>query len=268
MPLKGWRNNMIDLKNEKRDIYDYFDLIDQAKTKKEREGYIDEALLSEPNNLQLLLMKNEKNRKKQAEYLAGLGNIVSIGNKQMQDGGYFQNDKGDFWLVYETRPYMTACCQYLSALMENGFVTKAIKEGERLLELCKSDNLGVRYDLMHLFALAENKEKAEELFKAYDEEQTSQMMLPLCFLYYKIGETETAEKLLLKIKKINKDLLKFIKKVLADDVYFKVTKMLGTGYRPNTIEELLVEYDRYYNIFESCPLFFDWAKAVLSEKNI
>lgn len=26
------------------------------------------------------------------------------------------------------------------------------KEGERLLELCKSDNLGVRYDLMHLFA--------------------------------------------------------------------------------------------------------------------
>lgn len=73
---------------------------------------------------------------------------------------------------------------------------------------------GVRYDLMHLFALAEDKEKAEELFKAYDEEQTSQMMLPLCFLYYKIGETETAENLLLKIKEINKVLLKFIKKVL------------------------------------------------------
>lgn len=29
---------MIDLKDEKRDIYDYFDLIEQAKTKKEREG--------------------------------------------------------------------------------------------------------------------------------------------------------------------------------------------------------------------------------------
>lgn len=41
MPLKGWRNNMIDLKDEKKDIYDYFDLIDQAKTKKEREGYQD-----------------------------------------------------------------------------------------------------------------------------------------------------------------------------------------------------------------------------------
>ena len=59
-----------DVKDEKKDIYDYFDLIDQAKTKKEREGYIDEALLLEPNNLQLLLMKNEKNRKKQAEYPA------------------------------------------------------------------------------------------------------------------------------------------------------------------------------------------------------
>lgn len=143
-----------------------------------------------------------------------------------------------------------------------------IESYDRLMELCKSDNLGVRYDLIHLFALAEDKEKAEELFKAYDEEQTSQMMLPLCFLYYKIGETETAKNLLLKIKEINKDLLKFIKKVLADDVYVEIAKMQGMGYRPNTIEELLVEYDRYYDIFESCPLFFDWAKAVLSEKNI
>ena len=154
---------MIDVKDEKGDIYNYFDLIDQAKTKKEREGYIDEALLSEPDNLRLLLMKNEKNRKKQAEYLVGLANIVSIGNKQMQG---------------------------------------AIKEGERLLELCKSDNLGVRYDLMHLFTLTEDKVKAEELFKAYDEEQASQMMFPLCFLYYKIGETGIAKNLLFKIKAI------------------------------------------------------------------
>ena len=259
---------MIDVKDEKN-IYDYFELIDKAKTKKEREGYIDGALLLEPNNLQLLLMKNEKNRKNQAAYLAGLENIVSIGNKQMQDDGYFQNNKGNFWLVYETRPYMTACYQYLLALMKNGFVTKAIKEGERLLDLCESDNLGVRYDLMHLFALAEDNEKAEELFKAYDEEQMLQMMLPLCFLYYKIGETETAENLLLKIKEINKDLLKFVKKVLADDVYFESTKIHGeTGYRPNTIEELLVEYERYYYIFEFCPLFFDWVKNILEEKKI
>lgn len=89
---------MIDLKDEKRDIYDYFDLIDQAKTKKEREGYIDEALLSEPNNLQLLLMKNEKNRKKQAEYLAGLEDIVSIGNKQSRTGDIFKTTRAIFGL--------------------------------------------------------------------------------------------------------------------------------------------------------------------------
>ena len=42
--------------------------------------------------------------------------------------------------------------------------------------------------------------------------------------------------------------------------------MQGMGYRPNTIEELFVEYDRYYDIFESCPLFFDWARNILEEK--
>lgn len=262
-----WRIKMTNVKDEKKDIYDYFDLIAQAKTKKEREGYIDEALLSEPNNLQLLLMKNEKNRKKQAEYLAGLEDIVSIGNKQMQDEGYFQNNKGDFWHIYETRPYMTACYQYLSVLMKNGFATRAIKEGRRLLDLCKSDNLGVRYDLMHLFALVENKEKAEELFRDYREEQTSQMMLPLCFLYYKIGDTEIAKNFLLKIKGLNKDLPKFIKMVLDESIYDEMADMLGMSYCPNTIEELLSEYDRFYYIFESCPLFFTWAKTVLSKKN-
>ena len=252
--------------NGQRDIYDYFDLIDDAKTKKERDTYIEEALLLEPDNLELLLLKNEKNKKKPEKYLAELEKIVAVGNKQMQDGGYFRDNKGEFWLVYETRPYMRACYEYLITLMKCGFVTRAIKEGERLLELCKNDNLGVRYDLMHLFALKEDKENAEKLFEDFKREQSPQMTLPLCFLYYKIGETENAEKFLFGIYEQNKDLLKFIKKVISENIYAEIGKMSPFGYRPCTMEELLEEYVKYYSVLDTCPLFFGWAKSRLEEE--
>lgn len=252
--------------NNERDIFDYFELIDNAKTKKERDIYINQALLLDPENLDLLLIKNEEKKRNQDEYLAGLEEIVAIGNKQMQEGGYFKNSKGEFWLVFETRPYMSACYDYLTALMMNGFVTRAIKECERLLELCEDDNLGIRYDLMHLCALTENRERAEKLQKQYKEDYSTQMKLPLCFLYYKIGETEKAEKLLLETYKFNKDLLKFVKKILADKIYEEFDKLSGIGYRPGTIEELLVEYERYCLIFACCPLFFIWIKKTLEDK--
>ena len=74
-------------------------------------------------------------------------------------------------------------------------------------ELNESDNLGIRYDLMHLFALSENREKAEQLRNTYGD-YSSRMLLLLCFLYYKIGKEQTAAKLLSDLKVKNKDLLK------------------------------------------------------------
>lgn len=188
-------------------------------------------------------MKNDKNKINLSEHLAGLERIVALGNKQMQAKGYFKNDKGDFWQVYETWPYMGACYEYFTALMRYGFTTKAMKEGERLLELNERDNLGIRYDLMHLFALSENREKAEKLRNTYGD-YFSQMLLPLCFLYYKIGKEQTVAKLLSDLKEKNKDLLKFVKKVLNDSIFIEISKIHGFGYRSGTIEELADGYGR------------------------
>ena len=59
---------MADVKNEKKDIYDYFDLIDQAKTKffawLRRSGYtleyIAERLATTPDDIVLRLRRREK----------------------------------------------------------------------------------------------------------------------------------------------------------------------------------------------------------------
>lgn len=42
---------------------------------------------------------------------------------------------------------------------------RAIDEGQRLLDLCENDNLGVRYQLMHLYAYMEDEMHALALHK-------------------------------------------------------------------------------------------------------
>ncbi len=63
----------------------------------------------------------------------------------MEAGGYFEKCMGNFWLAVKTRPYMRLRHYYMEALAWNNMMKKACAEGEELLKLCQSDNLGVRY---------------------------------------------------------------------------------------------------------------------------
>ena len=71
---------------------------------------------------------------------------VEIGKKKF--GGAFEKENaGHFWLIFETRPYMSCLsslsqCEYLS-----GDVKKAIEILEFMLHLNPGDNQGVRYVL-------------------------------------------------------------------------------------------------------------------------
>lgn len=53
-------------------------------------------------------------------------------------------------------------------ILEHGMLHRAIDQGRRLLELCETDNLGVRYALMHLYACVEDEMHALALVKQFD----------------------------------------------------------------------------------------------------
>ena len=71
---------------------------------------------------------------------------------------------GIFWGLIETRPYMRTKHCYMKTMIELGRYTEAIKQGEELLELCKSDNLGVRYMIIGLYTVLEKFDKAKCVF--------------------------------------------------------------------------------------------------------
>jgi len=106
----------------------------------------------------------------------------------MEKSGAFKEYAGEFWTAFETRPYMRVRYTYFDVLISCGMMRRAIDEGQRLLELCENDNLGVRYQLMHLYAYMEDEMHALALHKQFDSYEETQMLLPLAVLYYKLNQ--------------------------------------------------------------------------------
>ena len=222
-------------------VYDYFELADNAKSKKEELLYIEKALELEPDNLDALRRKADICDKDLHTFLQSLESLIDKGNNQMTEEGYFKDCMGDFWGVLETRPYMRLRHCYLIMLLSAGMMTRAMQEGEELLKLCENDNLGVRYILMNIYAFSENEKKMQALYEKYHCEDNSQMLFIFVVLYYKLYNFEKAKRYLETLCQTNKDAKKVLKSVGQRKFYQLYDEMSPYGYRPNTADEIIME---------------------------
>ena len=247
---------------------DYLDLAEQAASKKKCIEYLRKALELEPDNvdaqLQLIVQTMEH---KVDEQLPALQKLMETAAKQLEPDGYFKADVGAFWEILETRPYMRVCYTYFDALISCGMMHRAIDEGQRLLELCENDNLGVRYQLMHLYVFMEDEMHALALHKQFDSYEETQMLLPLAVLYYKLNQFDKAEDYIKRLAKANKDTKKFLRAAAHDELDDYIDELNPYGYQPFTMEELLDELMKSSYLFDSVPYFFAWASKVLVTKS-
>lgn len=162
----------------------------------------------------------------------------------------------------ETRPYMRVHYAYFDMLISCGMMRQAISEGQRLLELCENDNLGVRYQMMHLYVFMEDEMHALALHKQFDSYEETQMLLPLAVLYYKLNEFDRAEDYIKRLAKVNKDTKKFLRAAAQDKLDEHIDALDPYGYQPFTMGELLEEFIQFSYLFDSVPYFFAWASKV------
>lgn len=248
-----------DVLEEPQTADDYMELAENVSAKKKKLEYLSKALELEPDNLDASRMIAEVSAKKPEELLDALSALLEKGDFLMEREGYFRDGIGEFWGILETRPYMRLRHSYFELLIQCGMMSKAVNEGERLLELCENDNLGIRYELMHLYAYFENEDGALALHKKYDGYEESQMLLPLAVLYYKKGIFERSIEYLRRLAKVNKDAKRFFR-IVSKNGPDKLLEEMGLyGYRPFTIEELIDEYLTNRHLFDSASYFFDWA---------
>jgi tetratricopeptide (TPR) repeat protein len=152
-------------------------------------------LIENSTSLQEALMLSEK--------------AMKIGEKELGKA-FFVENKGHFWGMYETRPYMRAKAQYADALYQLGNINETIQQYEEILVLNPNDNLGARYMLFALYLDKGELSKAEKLLKQYEEETAHGLYNKLLLELLKIGFSTKAVKILKEAKKQNPYVIPFL----------------------------------------------------------
>ncbi len=181
-------------------------------------------------------------------------------NSLEKENLFNEENIGIFWGLIETRPYMRTKHCYMLTLMELGRYTEAIKQGEELLELCESDNLGIRYLIIGLYTVLEKFGKAKEIYNKYLDNSTF-MLFPLSIMYYKEGNYRKCKKVLKQLRENNEYLLNYLTgrkkftKAKVEDIEINGTYSWGSE-----AEAYLVVKDNKY-LLETVPTFIEFIES-------
>lgn len=196
--MKDWNNQPRDERPPETKKEQAQNLVDEAwqQPSEKRVRLAKQALKLYPNTSDayvILAQESQTLPEMKDYYYAGM----KVGEKELGPE-YFKEDRGYFWGLLETRPYMRAKQGYAECMWALGDFKEAITQYREMLELNPNDNQGIRYGL--LTALLETGEygEAEQLMEQYPE-ATANMLYNQAFLQYmKNGWTKKTEKLLKK----------------------------------------------------------------------
>jgi tetratricopeptide (TPR) repeat protein len=147
---------------------------------------------------------------------------------------YMEENKGNFWMIFETRDYMRCLQGYGECLFQAGLVSDAIEVYEKILELCPGDNMGVRYSYVPWLIIAGDTKKAREYL---DTKEYIDAMFLFDILLLDILEKKPLRILKASFKKACKE-NKFIVPFILKEK--RMARTLPDSYSPGSKEEALL----------------------------
>ena len=177
------------------------------------------------------------------------------------------------WEYIENRPYLRLKADLAGKYVRNAFFTKAEKQYKELLEMNPNDSLGVRFELMNVYAHLEKYDEAKAFLDEYEKEYRldDMLLIPMMLLALKVGKNEVAEDYYRKLLKENSDLTKFLrllKKEGAEGVEMIADEPNDGYYRPNSLESLVLCFGRLAKTID-LNYFVEWlivTKKTLTKK--
>ena len=99
----------------------------------------------------------------------------------------FEDEKGYFWGILETRPYMRARAALAECLWETGERDDAVAHWQDMLRLCPNDNLGVRHILGPKLLGLNQLAAACDLLEEYEEPNFAEWGYTYALLLFRQG---------------------------------------------------------------------------------
>ncbi|MDY7011934.1 MAG: tetratricopeptide repeat protein [Planctomycetota bacterium] len=139
----------------------------------------------------------------QRDFVAGVKKAIEAGRRDLGEE-YFRENKGHFWGLIETRPFMRAMGALAEALADNEYhLDEAISVHEEMLELNPGDNQGIRYGLLGCYLAKKQYWKAQTLLDQYPDEICAFFLWGRVLLDYATQGEEKAAKTLRNARKEN-----------------------------------------------------------------
>jgi tetratricopeptide (TPR) repeat protein len=219
-----------------------------------------QALAASPDcaDAYVLLAEEEADTLARAEALYRQG--VEAGERAL-GADYFVENKGHFWGLLETRPYMRAREGLAGALWQLERLPEAAEHYRALLDLNPGDNQGIRSQLLDLLLTLDDYAGALDLLKRYrDDGMAEWLYTGALVLFQRAGRLDKAERRL--------------RKALAQNEYVPAY-LTGRKRVPGRLPPYLGFGDdaeaqhyaaRYLHHWRRTPRAIEWLQAVLQRK--
>ena len=116
---------------------------------------------------------------------------------------FIRENKGDFWLLIETRPYMRAMEQLASIYFVQSMYQEAIGLYEKMLKLNPNDNQGVRDPLLGAYLCIDNLQGAGRLLQRYKKDSMANFAWGRVLERFLSGDSAGAAAALAKAREAN-----------------------------------------------------------------
>ena len=124
---------------------------------------------------------------------------------------FIQENKGHFWGLFETRPYMRAKAGVAGCLYAKNRVNATIEVYREMIELNPSDNQGVRYLLATILLSKKDLSDYESFVKKYEGEDSALWHYNNALYHFKkMGKSAKSDGELMKAYKFNPYVMEFM----------------------------------------------------------
>lgn len=176
---------------------------------------------------------------------------------------YFEENKGHFWGLLETRPYMRAMEGLASCQWRLGNRLKALGIYRKMLDLNPRDNQGIRYILLLVLIDMNEDQEVARLLKKYEDEISAVWLYTRALLAFrKSGESTTANKALEAALEQNLNVPKYL--TGENRIPLKLSQYIGLGDENEAISYAA----EHMNYWRRTPGAIEWLKASLVKNPI